>query len=125
MNISLSDAMAIVDRAISRADAMGAPMNIAFIGVTGLPQAADDDARQVHECRRYLTDVAAALDRSATPAELIDRMTYTYPDFANPHTLWVAAYDLLGARTESRCTGRQRSTSAAYRRRRASSTGAR
>jgi len=64
------------------------------------PQAADDDARrQVQECRRYLTDFAAALDRSATPAELIDRITDIYPDFANPYTLWVAAYDLLGART--------------------------
>jgi len=31
MNISLSDATAIVDRAISRADAMGVPMNIAVV----------------------------------------------------------------------------------------------
>jgi len=64
------------------------------------PQAVDDDARrQIHECRRYLTDFAAALDRSATPADLIDRMTDAYPSFANPYTLWVAAYDLLGAST--------------------------
>jgi hypothetical protein len=26
-------------------------------------------------------------------------MTATYPDLANPYTLWVAAYDLLGSRT--------------------------
>jgi len=25
-------------------------------------------------------------------------MTAAYPDFANPYTLWVAAYDLLGAK---------------------------
>jgi uncharacterized protein GlcG (DUF336 family) len=31
MNISLSDATAIVDRAISHADAMGVPMNIAVV----------------------------------------------------------------------------------------------
>jgi predicted SnoaL-like aldol condensation-catalyzing enzyme len=31
MNISLSDATAIVDRAITRADAMGVPMNIAVV----------------------------------------------------------------------------------------------
>ncbi|HEX4291601.1 MAG TPA: hypothetical protein VH021_21930 [Trebonia sp.] len=36
------------------------------------PQAPDDDARrQIDDCRRYLAD-------------------------ANPYTLWVAAYDLLG-----------------------------
>jgi hypothetical protein len=26
-------------------------------------------------------------------------MTAAYPDLANPYTLWVAAYDLLGTRT--------------------------
>jgi hypothetical protein len=62
------------------------------------PQAADDDARrQIGESRRYLADFEAALARSSTPAELIDRMTTAYPDLANPYTLWVAAYDLLGA----------------------------
>jgi glyoxylase-like metal-dependent hydrolase (beta-lactamase superfamily II) len=61
------------------------------------PQAADDDApRQIGECRRYLADFEAALERSSTPAQLIARMTSTYPDLANPYTLWVAAYDLLG-----------------------------
>ena len=60
------------------------------------PQAADDDARrQIGECRRYLADFEAALERSSAPAQLIDRMTATYPDLANPYTLWVAAYDLL------------------------------
>jgi glyoxylase-like metal-dependent hydrolase (beta-lactamase superfamily II) len=64
------------------------------------PQAADDDARrQIAECRRYIADFEAALERSSAPAELIDRMTAAYPDLANPYTLWVAAYDLLGTRT--------------------------
>jgi len=62
--------------------------------------AADDDARrQIAECRRYIADFEAALERSSAPAELIDRMTAAYPDLANPYTLWVAAYDLLGTRT--------------------------
>lgn len=61
------------------------------------PQAPDDDARrQIAESRRYIADFEAALDRSSTPAELIDRMTTAYPSLANPYTLWVAAYDLLG-----------------------------
>lgn len=61
------------------------------------PRAADDDARrQIGECRRYIADFEAALERSAAPAELIDRMTAACPDLANPYTLWVAAYDLLG-----------------------------
>jgi glyoxylase-like metal-dependent hydrolase (beta-lactamase superfamily II) len=64
------------------------------------PQAPDDDARrQVSECRRYLADFEAALERSTAPAELIDRMTTAYPDLANQYTLWVAAYDLLGPET--------------------------
>jgi glyoxylase-like metal-dependent hydrolase (beta-lactamase superfamily II) len=64
------------------------------------PQATDDDARrQISESRRYLTDFEAALERSSAPAELIDQMTTAYPDLANPYTLWVAAYDLLGAGT--------------------------
>ncbi len=63
------------------------------------PQAADDDAsRQIAESRRYIADFEAALERSSTPAELIDRMTTGYPNLANPYTLWVAAYDLLGTR---------------------------
>jgi glyoxylase-like metal-dependent hydrolase (beta-lactamase superfamily II) len=64
------------------------------------PAAADDDARrQIGECRRYLADFEAALERSSAPAELIDRMTAAYPDLANPYTLWLGAYDLLGTRT--------------------------
>ena len=64
------------------------------------PQAADDDARrQIGESRRYLTAFEEALERSSTPAELIERMRAAYPDLANPYTLWVAAYDLLGTRT--------------------------
>jgi hypothetical protein len=61
------------------------------------PQATDDYARrQIGECRRYIADFEEALERSSAPAELIDRMTEAYPDLANPYTLWVAAYDLLG-----------------------------
>ena len=61
------------------------------------PQAPDDDARrQISESRRYIADFEAALERSSRPAELIDQMTAAYPDLANPYTLWVAAYDLLG-----------------------------
>jgi glyoxylase-like metal-dependent hydrolase (beta-lactamase superfamily II) len=64
------------------------------------PQAPDDDARrQIDDCRRYLDDFEAALAGSASPAELIDRMTTAYPDFANPYTVAVAAYDLLGSGT--------------------------
>ena len=64
------------------------------------PQAADDDARrQIGECRRYLADFEAALERSSTPAQLIEQMTAAYPGLANPYALWVAAYDLLGTPT--------------------------
>jgi glyoxylase-like metal-dependent hydrolase (beta-lactamase superfamily II) len=64
------------------------------------PQAADDDARrQIAESQRYIADFEAALERSSTPAELVDRMTTAYPNLANPYTLWVAADDLLGARS--------------------------
>ena len=64
------------------------------------PRAADDDARrQIGESRRYIADFEAALERSAAPAELIDRMMAAYADLANPYTLWVAAYDLLGTAT--------------------------
>jgi glyoxylase-like metal-dependent hydrolase (beta-lactamase superfamily II) len=60
------------------------------------PQAPDDDARrQIDDCRRYLADFEAALAGGGSPAELIDRMTTAYPDFANPYTVAVAAYDLL------------------------------
>ena len=64
------------------------------------PQAPDDDARrQIAESRRYIADFEAALEHSSTPAGLIDRMTTAYPNLANPYTLWVAAYDLLGTKT--------------------------
>lgn len=45
---------------------------------------------------RYLADFEAALERGSSPAELVDRMTAAYPGWANPYSLWVAAYDLLG-----------------------------
>jgi glyoxylase-like metal-dependent hydrolase (beta-lactamase superfamily II) len=61
------------------------------------PVAVDDDARrQIGDCRRYIADFEHALGRSSSRSELIDRMTDTYPSLANPYTLWVAAYDLLG-----------------------------
>ncbi len=64
------------------------------------PDAPDDDARrQVSECRRYIADFETALERSTAPADLIDRMMASYPDLANPYTLWVAAYDLVGPRS--------------------------
>ena len=89
----------------SRASWLRALDTVAALGADTLiaghrnPLAADDDARrQVDECRRYIADFESALARSSAPAELIDRMTAAYPAFANPYTLWVAAYDLLGAK---------------------------
>ena len=90
---STPDSRASWSRALDAVAALGAGTIVA--GHRN-PQAADDDARrQIGECRRYLADFEAALERSSTPAQLIDRMTATYPDLANPYTLWVAAYDLL------------------------------
>jgi glyoxylase-like metal-dependent hydrolase (beta-lactamase superfamily II) len=61
------------------------------------PHATDDDAqRQIEDSRQYIADFEAALDRSSAPPELIDRMMSIHGDRANPYTLWVAAYDLLG-----------------------------
>jgi glyoxylase-like metal-dependent hydrolase (beta-lactamase superfamily II) len=94
---STPDSRASWMRALDTVEALGAQTIIA--GHRN-PRAADDDARrQLGECRRYITDFEAALERSSSPAELIDRMTTGYPDLANPYTLWVAAYDLLGNRT--------------------------
>ena len=92
---STPDSRASWSRALDAVAALGAGTIVA--GHRN-PQAADDDARrQIGECHRYLADFESALERSSTPAQLIDRMTTTYPDLANPYTLWVAAYDLLGA----------------------------
>jgi glyoxylase-like metal-dependent hydrolase (beta-lactamase superfamily II) len=64
------------------------------------PQAPDDDARrQIGEGRQYLADFEQALEDSSSAAEMVDRMTAAYPDWANPYTLWVAAHDLLGAKS--------------------------
>lgn len=61
------------------------------------PRAIDDDAqRQIEESRRYIADFETALARSSAPLELIDRMMAIHGDRANPYTLWLAAYDLLG-----------------------------
>jgi len=38
----------------------------------------------------------AALGRSSSPLDLIDRMMSIHGDRANPYTVWVAADDLLG-----------------------------
>jgi hypothetical protein len=63
------------------------------------PLAADDDARrQIGDCRRYIAYFGNALARSSAPAELINQMTAAYPGFANPYTLWIAAFDLLDAK---------------------------
>ena len=60
------------------------------------PQAIDDDGqRQIEESRQYIADFEAALARSSSPLDLIDRMMSIHGDRANPYTLWVAAYDLL------------------------------
>jgi glyoxylase-like metal-dependent hydrolase (beta-lactamase superfamily II) len=89
----------------SRASWLRALDTVASLGADTLiaghrnPRAADDDARrQIGDCRRYIADFEAALARSSSPAELINQVTAAYPDFANPYTLWVAAYDLLGAK---------------------------
>jgi glyoxylase-like metal-dependent hydrolase (beta-lactamase superfamily II) len=94
---STPDSRASWARALDTVAALGADTLIA--GHRD-PAAADDDAgRQISECRRYLADFEEALARSTAPAELIDRMSAAYPDLANPYTLWVAAYDLLGTAT--------------------------
>jgi glyoxylase-like metal-dependent hydrolase (beta-lactamase superfamily II) len=83
-------------RALDTVAALGAQTIIAGHRNPGAP---DDDARrQLGECRRYIADFEEALERSSSPADLIDQMTAGYPDLANPYTLWVAAYDLLGNR---------------------------
>jgi glyoxylase-like metal-dependent hydrolase (beta-lactamase superfamily II) len=93
---STPDSRASWVRALDTVAALGAQTIIA--GHRN-PGAADDDARrQLAECRRYIADFEEALERSSSPGELIDRMTAAYPDLANPYTLWVAAYGLLGSR---------------------------
>ncbi len=63
------------------------------------PQAIDDDAqRQIEDTRQYIADFEAALARSSSPLDLIERMMSIHGDRANPYTLWVAAYDLAGER---------------------------
>ena len=45
-----------------------------------------------------ITSAVPGFEQAAGPATW-PPSTDTYPDFASPYTLWVAAYDLLGART--------------------------
>ena len=93
---STPDSRASWIRALDTVAALGAQTIIAGHRNPGAP---DDDARrQLGECRRYIADFEEALERSSSPAELIERMTAAYPDLANPYTLWVAADDLLGNR---------------------------
>jgi glyoxylase-like metal-dependent hydrolase (beta-lactamase superfamily II) len=94
---SNTDSRASCARALEAVAALEADTLIA--GHRNPPAANDDAHRQIEKSRRYLADFEKALERSSTPPDLIDRMTATYPDLANPYTLWVAAYDLLGSRT--------------------------
>jgi glyoxylase-like metal-dependent hydrolase (beta-lactamase superfamily II) len=87
----------------SRASWKGALDAVARLGADTIiaghrhPQAIDDDAqRQIEESRQYIADFEAALARSSSPPDLIDRMMSVHGDRANPYTLWVAAFDLLG-----------------------------
>lgn len=49
------------------------------------PDAPDDEAsRQTEESRQYLADFEDALEASATPQDLIAKMTEKYPDLGNP-----------------------------------------
>jgi hypothetical protein len=52
----------------------------------------------VDNTARSADDFEAFLERSITPAGLIDQMTAAYLDLANLYRLWVAARDLLGGR---------------------------
>lgn len=87
----------------TRANWLNALDRVGELGATTIiaghrdPNAPDDDAqRQLDTCRTYLQTFEAALARSDSPAKLIDEMTNAFPKLANPYTLWVAAYDLLG-----------------------------
>ena len=60
------------------------------------PGAPDDDAqRQIQACTAYLLEFESALARNGSPRELIHDMTTAFPNWANPYTLWVAAFDLV------------------------------
>jgi glyoxylase-like metal-dependent hydrolase (beta-lactamase superfamily II) len=91
---STPDSRANWTKALDAVAALGADTVVAGHRDPGAPD--DDASRQIAECRRYIADFEAALDRSSTPAELIGRMTEAHPHLANPYTLWVAAYDQLG-----------------------------
>jgi glyoxylase-like metal-dependent hydrolase (beta-lactamase superfamily II) len=92
---STSDTRASWLRALAAVESLGAETIIAG---HRHPDAPDDDARrQLADCRKYLLDFQAALERSTKPAELIERMTDLHPGLANPYTLWVAAFDQLGS----------------------------
>jgi len=81
-------------RALDRVDELDATTIIAGHRDPNDP---DDDAqRQLDACRTYLQEFESALARNDSPASLIEDMTNAFPKLANPYTLWVAAFDLLG-----------------------------
>ncbi len=92
---STPDTRASWGRALDAVAALEARTIIAGHRNPGAPD--DDGNRQIAECRRYLADFEAALERCTSPDDLISTMMAAYPDLANPYTLWVAAYDLLGS----------------------------
>jgi glyoxylase-like metal-dependent hydrolase (beta-lactamase superfamily II) len=63
------------------------------------PAAPDDDAdRILDETRQYLGDFDAAASSAGSADELIETMVGRHGKRANPYTLWVAAYDVIGRR---------------------------
>jgi glyoxylase-like metal-dependent hydrolase (beta-lactamase superfamily II) len=63
------------------------------------PQAPDDDARRIlDESRQYLNDFDVAALSAGSADELIATMMAKHGGRANPYTLWVAAYDVVGRR---------------------------
>jgi glyoxylase-like metal-dependent hydrolase (beta-lactamase superfamily II) len=94
---STADTRASWRAALDRVDELGVRTVIA--GHRDLAAPDDDAHRQVDACRGYLEHFESALARSKSPQELIEEVLRAYPDLANPYTLWVAAFDLLGPKS--------------------------
>lgn len=66
------------------------------------PSTRDDDPPAIlNATRAYIRDFDAAVEESATPQALIEKMMQLHGDLGNPYTLWVAAEgvkDQLGRR---------------------------